>query len=273
MNLFKDIAGWSHRMPLAPPSGITLWVVGTILLWAMYSFVFVVTADQSIIVAMIDALANVAPLAVLALAASALIKTHVMPHSVITQGLLHSGLALLFAMTWYSLVLVLLAFFSGLRGKGFAVSGFSGPAFTWQVFQGLIIYALVAATCYAIRGGRQSVNVAIMTGPPLERYLTRAGDEMVPVAVRDIVSITGAQDYAEVTTLTGKHLVRMSLGEFERRLDTSRFVRVHRSTIVNFDHLDRAEPAGSGRMIVHMVNGETVPVSRAGAQTLRSFMV
>ena len=141
------------------------------------------------------------------------------------------------------------------------------------VFQGLIIYALVAAVCYAIRGGRQTSNVAIVTGPPLERYLTRAGDEMVPIAVRDIVTIMGAQDYAEVATLTGRHLVRMSLNEFERRLDTSRFVRVHRSTIVNFDHLDRAEPAGSGRMIAHMTNGEAVQVSRAGAQTLRSFMV
>ena len=54
---------------MAPPSGTTLWIVGTILLWAMYSFVFVVTADQTVIIAMIDALANVAPLAVLALGA------------------------------------------------------------------------------------------------------------------------------------------------------------------------------------------------------------
>jgi two-component system, LytTR family, response regulator len=239
----------------------------------MYAFVFCVTTDTPVLMAMIDALANVLPLAALALATSTLLKAYVMARSVVAQAAMHSGMALAFATTWYALVLVMLAFVGGMTGKGFAVSGFSGPAFTWQVFQGLIIYALVAATCYAIRGGRQTANVAIVTGPPLERYLTRAGDEMVPVAVRDIVTIMGAQDYAEVATLTGKHLVRMSLGEFERRLDTSRFVRVHRSTIVNFDHLDRAEPAGGGRMIAHMANGEAVQVSRAGAQTLRSFMV
>lgn len=112
-----------------------------------------------------------------------------------------------------------------------------------------------------------------MTGPPLERYLTKSGEEMVPVSVRDIVTIAGAQDYAEVTTLAGKHLVRLSLAEFERRLDRDRFVRVHRSTIINLDRLRRVEPAGSGRMIAHMADGSEVQVSRAGAQALRSLTV
>ena len=263
----------SFRQNLAPPSGATLWICGTLLLWGMYSFVFRVTTNTPMTLAIIDAFANVFPLALLAAATSDLLKKYVMPQTVVIQAAMHCGFALSFATTWYALVLVMLAFVGGLQSGSFTVSGFSGPAFTWQVFQGMIIYALVAATCYAIRGGRASADVAIVTGPPLERYLTRAGDEMVPVAVRDIVTIVGAQDYAEVATLTGKHLVRMSLGEFERRLDTSRFVRVHRSTIVNFDHLDRAEPAGGGRMTAHMANGDAVPVSRAGAQTLRSFMV
>jgi two-component system, LytTR family, response regulator len=259
--------------PVRPPSGLALWVGGTVVLWAMYSFVFVVTTVLPVGGAMIAALANVLPLALLAAGASVLIKGQIMPRPVVAQAALHSGLAIGFATTWYALVLVMLAFTEGLRGKGFAVTGFSGPAFTWQVFQGLIIYALVAAVAYAIRGGRLTANVAIVTRPPLERYLTRAGDEMVPVAVRDIVTITGAQDYAEVATLSGNHLVRMSLNEFERRLDPARFIRVHRSTIVNFDHLDRAESAGGGRMLAHMANGDVVQVSRAGAQTPRSFMV
>ena len=135
------------------------------------------------------------------------------------------------------------------------------------------MYALVAAVTYAIRGGRGAASVTIVAAPPLERYLTRSGDEMVPISVRDIVSITGAQDYAEVTTLSGRHLVRMSLAEFERRLDPARFLRVHRSTIVNFDHLARCEPAGGGRMLPHMATGDLIPVSRAGAQVLRSLVV
>jgi hypothetical protein len=225
--------------------------------------------------AMIDAAANVLPLALLALATHALLRSNVMTRSVPAQAAAHVGLAVAFATTWYGLVLVVLAFFGGLQSGSFRVVGFSGPAFTWQAFQGLVLYAAIAATCYAIRGGRQAANLTIVTAPPpLERYLKRTGEDMMPVSVRDIVTITGAQDYSEVATVTGDcHLVRMSLGEFERRLDPTRFLRVHRSSIVNFDHLARAESAGGGRMLAHMATGDIVQTSRAGAQLLRTFIV
>lgn len=262
----------TRRTGVRAPSGGTLSVAGTVVLWALYVLVFAQTTGEPLLQAMSDAVANVVPLALLAAATHAILKSQVMTRSVPVQTAAHVGLAVGFATTWYALVLVVLAFLSGLQGRGFAVSGFSGPAFTWQVFQGLILYAAVAATCYAIRGGREASSVTIVTAP-LDRYLTREGDEMVPVSVHDIVTIAGAQDYAEVVTTTGRHLVRMSLAEFERRLDPSRFVRVHRSTIINFDRLARVEPAGGGRMLAHMRNGETVQVSRAGAQLLRTFVV
>lgn len=244
------------------------------ILAALYVLVFHVTVPETWAAAALDALANVLPLSLLAAGIHAILKAYVMPRPVAVQALSHIGLAAAFATTWYALILVLLAFIGGLQSGSFALSGFAGPALTWQVFQGLILYATVAGLCYAVRGGREAANVTIVASPPpLERYLTRSGDEVVPVRVADIVTITGAQDYAEVTTLDGVHLVRMSLGEFERRLDPAKFLRVHRSTIVNFDHLSRAEPAGGGRMLVHMATGESVQVSRAGAQLLKAFIV
>jgi hypothetical protein len=259
---------------VAPPSVPTLWVSGTLLLWLLYAFVFTVTLGEPITQALLDGAANVLPLALLAVAMHGAIKAQVMPRPVPLQAVLHAGLAVMFAITWYALVLVLLAFFKGLQEGSFAVGGFSAVAFTWQVFQGLILYATIAATCYAVRGGRQAAEVAIVTTPQLERYLTRNGDEMVPVSVRDIATITGAQDYSEVQTFDGKrHLVRWSLGEFERRLDPDRFLRVHRSTIVNFDYVQRVEPAGGGRLLVHMGTSQPVQTSRSGTQLLRKFVV
>lgn len=257
---------------LVPPSGTALWIAGSLLLVLLYALVFVQTAGEPLSIAVIDAAANVAPLAMLSAGLHAILKAQVMTRPVPVQTAVHAGLSVAFATTWYALVLIMLAFANGMRGRGFAVSGFSGPAFTWQVFQGLILYAAVAATCYAIRGGRDAAAVTIISAP-LERYLTKAGEEIVPVNVRDIVSITGAQDYSEVRTTEGSHLVRLSLSEFERRLDPARFVRVHRSTIISLDRLTRAEPAGGGRMLAHMSSGDVVQVSRTGAQTLRTLMV
>ena len=101
------------------------------------------------------------------------------------------------------------------------------------------------------------------------RYFVRIGDELRPLDIDAVVSIAGADDYAEVRTLSGKHLVRVTLAEFARSLDPAKYVRVHRSWIVNGDRFARAEPAGGGRLLLHMETGETVSTSRAGAQLLR----
>lgn len=141
-----------------PPSGLVLWLGGTALLWALYTLVFRQTAGEPVGAAALDAVANVLPLALLATATRALLIAHVMPRGVLVQVGAHAGLAVAFATTWYALVLVALAFFTGVQGHGYRVAGFSGPAFTWQVFQGLVLYATVAATCYAIRGGREAID-------------------------------------------------------------------------------------------------------------------
>ena len=250
-----------------------LWAGAQLLLLLAYALVFAETKAESVGEALADSAVNVVPLALLAAATHAGLRARVMPLGVPAQAAAHALLAPLFAVVWYALIVAGHAVAGALLDGNWTVRRFTGPALTWQLFQGVVLYATVAAVCYAIRGGRQAAPVTIVASPPLERYLTRAGDDIVPVQVRDIVSITGAQDYAEVTTLAGRHLVRMSLGEFERRLDPARFLRLHRSAIVNFDHLARAESAGGGRMLAHMANGEVVAASRAGAQLLRSFVV
>ena len=256
-----------------PPSWIVLWATGSLLLLTLYTLIFLATSSTTPAAAVRDAIANVLPLAALSAAVHTLLKSRVMPLPALGQAAAHAALAATFAVTWYALAIVLLAFFAGLAGHGWTIEPFWGAAFTWQSFQGLILYGMVAATCYAVRGGREAGAVTIVDAAPLDRYLVRDEEGMRPIDVDDIVTITGAQDYAEVATAEGRHLVRMSLAEFERKLDHGRFLRVHRSTIINFRRLSRAESSGGGRMLAHMCNGDIVPVSRAGAQLLRSFAV
>ena len=114
-------------------------------------------------------------------------------------------------------------------------------------------------------------NCCLWLASPMARYLIRDEEGLRPLEVAQIVTITGAQDYSEVATLNGRHLVRMTLGDFERLLDRSQFVRVHRSTIISLAHLDVAEAAGGGRMIARMADGQTIQVSRSGAACLRKW--
>jgi hypothetical protein len=107
----------------------------------------------------------------------------------------------------------------------------------------------------------------------LSRFFVRIGDELRPIDIDAVVSIGGADDYAEVRTLTGKHLVRMTLAEFARSLDPEKYVRVHRSWIVNVHRVTRAEPAGGGRLLLHMESGQTISTSRTGAKLLRDRVI
>ncbi len=259
------------------PSIVTLWLAGTGLLWAVYTFVFISTTNGGLGQAAADAFCNVLPLSLLAIAVRAVLKAEVMRRSATVQTLWHLALSIGFSFTWYATLVLLLAVGGNLRGARFEITGFHGPALTWQVFQGLLIYVAIAATCYAVRGGREAATVTIVqeraVAPTLTRYLIRRDDELTPVDVDQIVSISGAQDYAEVVTTRGRHLVRLSLAELEARLDPTRFVRVHRSTIINLHRLERTEPAGGGRLLAHMTDGSTVPISRSGVQELRRFVV
>lgn len=258
---------------LRRPEWSGLWAGGTLLAWLLYTAVFFATTPIALGYAAVDAAANVAPLAMLAAALHIIIGRWVLPQSVGAQFAQHTGLAIAFSVTWYALTIVLLSFVHGLLDAEWTIYPFSGLAFTWQTFQGLILYGLIAATCYALRGGRVAVPITIVQAPQLSRYLIRDDDGLRPINVEEIVTITGAQDYAEVATDSGRHLVRMSLGEFEKRLDGAWFLRVHRSAIINFNRLVRTEAAGSGRMLAHMTNGDVVPISRSGAQLLRSLAV
>lgn len=110
-------------------------------------------------------------------------------------------------------------------------------------------------------------------GPPAGPILLRQGDELHAVEVADIILISAADDYSEVVTSTLRQLARRSLAEFERELPPETFVRVHRSHLINLDHLVRAEPAGAGRMTLHRTAGEAVTASRTGTRLLRELAV
>lgn len=266
-----------HRRPAAAPTIVSLWLAGTALLWAAYVFVFMGTTAHGVMQAGADALCNVLPISLLAIAVRATLRAEVMPRSTPVQAAWHAGLAVAFSFTWYATLVLLLAVEGSLAGQGFRIPAFHGPALTWQVFQGLLVYTAIAAVCYAVRGGREAATVTIVEEPPaqprLTRYLIRRDEDLTPVDVREIIMVTGAQDYSEVVTAKGRHLVRLSLTEFAARLDAADFVRVHRSAIINLHCLERTEPAGGGRLLAHMTNGETVAVSRSGVQALRKFVV
>ena len=60
---------------------------------------------------------------------------------------------------------------------------------------------------------------------------------MVFLPVEQIDWLEAADNYVRIHTAGDTHLVRETMNEFEARLDPARFVRIHRSTIVNLERV------------------------------------
>ena len=105
--------------------------------------------------------------------------------------------------------------------------------------------------------------------PPLERLFARKADCIVPIATREVTRVEACGDYARVHAASGTYLLHVSLGELEVRLDGERFVRVHRSHIVNLEAIARLEPYDERRLAVVMLDGSRVVASRGASERLR----
>lgn len=261
------------REPVRPLS--VRWVAaGACLVVAAYTTVFLIVGGGGggLPAALAGGVANTLPVVLLGLAARALILRHVLGRSPVRTAVGHMVLAALFVLLSYWLLLVLLGLVNGVSATEFDVRPFDPRAMAWQSLQNLTTYGLIAALTHL---EARPLAVAVEAGPgepeanSLSRYFIRSGDDLRPIEVAGIVSIAGADDYAEVKTTSGRHLVRMTLAEFEAALDADRFARVHRSHIVNLDRIARAEPAGNGRLLLHMEDGELIQTSRAGSKQVR----
>ena len=221
--------------------------------------------------------ANTIPTVMFGLVAYWAIRGWVIRQRLMLQIMGHALLCATYSLLTYWLLIVLLGAANGLSVIQFQVEPFPIRASVWQLLQNATTYGIIATLAYL--GGR-APDVAVVLAddrdhphPGLSRYFIRSGDDIQPIDVESIVSIAGADDYAEVATLDGKHLVRMTLAEFEKSLDPARFLRVHRSRIVNFERIVRAEPAGGGRLLLHMEDGEAIVASRTGSRLLRDRFI
>jgi two-component system LytT family response regulator len=97
---------------------------------------------------------------------------------------------------------------------------------------------------------------------PLDRLVVKSGGSTRFVRVTDIDWIEAAGVYANLH-IGGKELLyRTALSELAERLDPVRFVRVHRSAIVNIESILRLEPISHGEFEVILKDGSRSKISR-----------
>jgi two-component system, LytTR family, response regulator len=96
----------------------------------------------------------------------------------------------------------------------------------------------------------------------IKRFPIRLGNNFTFVQVEDVDWIEGLGDYAGLHVGGRTHLLRESLTSLEARLDPTQFVRIHRSTIVQVEHIARIDPSANRDAVLTLRDGKTLRVSR-----------
>lgn len=257
------------------PDPRLLWPIGLFVIGVAYSVVFAATRDASLLDDLKAAALNCLSLALTAAAARAVMKRWLLPLKGWAMWAAHLALASAFAVVWAWLLYVVTGISEAGSATRFEVVPFlEGAAQQWQVLQGLFAYAALAALTAVEHRPAGGLLVLDNTAPEFrQRFLMRGDGAVLSLTAADIVSVIGADDYSEIVTAQGAHLVSTTLSELEAALDPRHFLRVHRSAIANLDHVQRAEPTGGGRMTLSMRAGPDLAVSRSGARLLRERLL
>jgi two-component system LytT family response regulator len=129
----------------------------------------------------------------------------------------------------------------------------------------------------ALDGGETSVGerarAALESREPFSRIFVRDRGRIIPIAVDGIDRLEAEDDYVGVHSGGKRYLVYLTMSEFEARLDPQRFVRIHRSHIVNLDKVAAFLPEDGGRLSIEMKDGTKLSASRTRARELRHLAI
>jgi len=108
-------------------------------------------------------------------------------------------------------------------------------------------------------GGRHQARQA-PTSP--QRLVVRTRGKVELLKLDEIDWIEAQHNYLRLHVGTEVHLLRQTIGEIETRLQPDKFLRIHRSLIVNVDRIRYLQACGYGEYLVVLQNGKNLPLSR-----------
>ncbi|MBZ5580706.1 MAG: LytTR family DNA-binding domain-containing protein [Acidobacteriia bacterium] len=124
-------------------------------------------------------------------------------------------------------------------------------------------------------GQRQAPAELAAVRPPEqrpERLVVKDGTRVHVIPLDKLDYVEAQDDYVALASGGKKYLKQQPIGSLEAILDPARFVRIHRSAIVNLDRVARIEPYGKDSRLAILSDGARLPVSRSGYARLLEVM-
>lgn len=106
----------------------------------------------------------------------------------------------------------------------------------------------------------------------IERIAIKTGQKIHVILVPDIVYIQSDGDYVQLITENGKYIKEETMKYFEANLHPQKFVRIHRSYIVNVEKIARIELFEKNSQMLMLKNGHQIKASTTGYKILREVL-
>jgi two-component system LytT family response regulator len=104
---------------------------------------------------------------------------------------------------------------------------------------------------------------------PLVRVLVRDQGRIFPINVDAIEHLRSDTKYTALAVKGRSYLVRLPIVTFEHKLDPARFVKLHRSCIVNLDFVESLTPDENSQLVARMTDGTLITANRDVSRKLR----
>ncbi len=116
----------------------------------------------------------------------------------------------------------------------------------------------------------QSLTESLLTPESTypEKILVQIGAKLVTVDLAEVIWIDAEGDYSKLITLKQRYLSNYGLGALEKKLDPRRFIRVHRSAIINLAFVQEIQKQISSYDVI-LQNGDVVRVSRGYMENIK----
>jgi two-component system, LytTR family, response regulator len=107
---------------------------------------------------------------------------------------------------------------------------------------------------------------------PVERILVRAGSQVHVVPASSIDYIEAQDDYVRIVAGSKTYLKQQGLSDLEECLDSERFLRIHRSYLLNIEVITGIELYAKDSRVAVLKDGTRLPVSRAGYEKIKGIL-
>jgi two-component system, LytTR family, response regulator len=105
----------------------------------------------------------------------------------------------------------------------------------------------------------------------MTRIAVRSGGKTYFVELAEVDWMQAAENYVQLHTASAKHLVHVPIQTLQDSIDPDRFLRIHRSLIVNLQQVKEIEPASHGECVLVLHSGVRLQSSRTYSDAIRRW--